>query len=146
MDNLYIPKNKTTVEILLNFDEKPYIYTLYLNKSSRLGVGEESLNEFLNSGRNFIPATEKATGETEIVNIDNIIYVKDMKSIEKSTENMLELYLTNNQSMIVEHFENLPLSHSRPLDALNDERNFLPYLIKSKVIYINKKNIAKVVG
>jgi len=146
MDNLYIPKNKKLVELLLNFDEKAYTYTLYLNKFSRYGAGEETLNEFLNAGKKFIPATEEQSGETDIINIDNIIYVLDLQSNVTTSSKKVELFLTNNQTIIVEHFEDLPASHSRPLDVLNDERNFLPYLIKSKVIFINKKNIAKVVG
>lgn len=146
MDNLFIPKNKKSVELLLNYDETPNNYTIYLNKFSRFATGEETLIEFINSGKNFIPAMEESTEDTNIINIDNIIYILDLENQQKKGEKKLEIYLTNNQTLIVEHFEELPMSHSRPLDALNDNRKFLPYLFKSKIIYINKKNIAKVVG
>lgn len=146
MDNLYIPKNKKSVEILLNFEQETENYEIYLNKFSRFATGEETLIEFLNSGKNFIPATEIKTKETSILNIDNIIYLLDLEIDHEINDKKIEIYLNNNQTIIVDHFEDLPLSHSRPLDALNDDRKFLPYLFKSKIIFINKKHIAKVVG
>lgn len=141
-----IPKIETKVEILVDQkNQKSEKYILFLNEYSRYQKGQETLYEFLNKGRDFIPLKNPANREFFILNINDILYLKEQKkSQEPQSLKKVILYLKNNVELELNHFKPLPDSQSRVLDYLNGKNQFVVFIQKDRKIFVNKKKILKV--
>jgi len=149
--DIHVPKRKISVEVA--YEERPgecvkQNFTLFLNQFSPNHKGEETIDEFLNGGKQFIPASKEQSGEFIIANLDAVLYVKEILKVETSeeSEKPLTIHFTSGDVIEVEHYEELPRFRSRPTDYLNSESKFLLYLYEKSKVYINKNRIRKVTG
>jgi hypothetical protein len=141
-----IPKVEVSAYIALDngltFEQDEYV--IFLDQFSRYRKAEQSIYEFLNSKNGFIPLKNCVTGEFLIVNINDVVYVKEKEKFIAQYERKIKLQLENNFLLEVDHINPLPDSHSRVLDYLNQETDFLLFYYDERKIFINKKKILRV--
>jgi hypothetical protein len=145
--NYKIPKVQVKADILVHHGdvEWPEEYMMFLNEYSRYRKGQESIYEFLNKKKKFIPLKVCSSGEFIGLNLDDIIYVREKNKFEIQTDLKLTLYLKNNVQIEVDHFNQLPDSQSRVLDYLNQESQFILFRHEECKIFINRHKIIKVI-
>jgi hypothetical protein len=142
--DLKIPKIEVLVDIMLIEPEQAAEeFYLYLNHFSPLHKGEQTLEEFINSDQLFIPVIKSLDREFQILNNQNIIYIKEKNMAEESPGASIHIFLRNGQDFEVKIFEPLPDFHSRPIDFFNTPRTFLPFIQEQIKIYINKHHILR---
>ncbi len=141
-----IPKSEVTVDILVDhWDGKVAEYVLYLSMVSRYRKGPESLFEFLNKDKSFIPIKDVASGQVTILNMDEIMYVEEKEPAGNGeTGREVTLYLTHRVTLKLVHFKPMPDAQSRTLDYLNDPSRFIVFANQGRRIFINKNKIVKV--
>ncbi|MCP4218812.1 MAG: hypothetical protein GY765_29540 [bacterium] len=147
--NYKIPKLEKTVLMLVEGDkQQPDEYIVYLNEFSRYRKGPETLFEFLNTDRWFIPAKNKKSGKYVILNTNEIYYLVKLESIEPldpgADEKPITIHLENGITMDVEHFKPQPDSQSRLVDYLNEKNQFIVFHYEGKKIFLNKNKITRV--
>lgn len=146
MEELKVPKNQKTVELLMAGEgRKVKDYDIYLSRSSRLMTGEETVEEFLRHTSPFFPATDKETGQTVFINKNTIIFLREKEDSEEKPVNPLRLELSNGQDQRISQFLPIPEYQTRPADAFITEENFLVFLQGRKKIYINKAHVQCVI-
>ncbi len=143
-----IPKIEAKVLILFDQDTgEPTEYSIFLNEFSRYRKGQESISEFLNKDRGFIPVKNTATGEYSVANINHIVYLIDQKEFQTTDEpKHVSIDLINNRKLEAEHFKPMPDSQSRLLDFLNEQSKFVVFGFNGHKIFINKNKIVNVKG
>jgi len=141
-----IPKVEVRAYIALDngltFEQDEYV--IFLDQFSRYRKSEQSIYEFLNSKNGFIPLKNCDAGEFLIVNINDVVYVKEKEKFIGQYERKIKLQMENNFLLEVDHINPLPDSHSRVLDYLNQETDFLLFYHDDRKIFINKKKILRV--
>jgi hypothetical protein len=144
MDHLKIPKIETLVDIMfVDRQQAGEEFFLYLDHFSPLHKGEQTLEEFINSDLQFIPAKRAPDREFQILNTQSIIYIKEKTMAEEFPGSAVRVFLRNGQDMEVKLFEPLPDFHARPVDFFNDPRTFLPFIHQQLKIYINKNHVVR---
>jgi len=144
-----IPKIQIKVDIMVHHnvmgkESQEGEYLLFLNEFSRYRKGPETVYEFLNKKKKFIPLKACGSGEFMALNIDALIYVREKEIFDASTSQSLTLFLENNVLLEVEHFNQLPDSQSRVLDYLNQESQFILFRHHEQKIFVNKHKIIRV--
>lgn len=144
-----IPKIQANVDIMIHqcgktVDTQEEEYILFLNEFSRYRKGPESVYEFLNKKKKFIPLKACITGEFMALNIDAIYYVREKEIFDAVPSQQISLQLENNIQLEVDHFNQLPDSQSRILDYLNQESQFILFRHREQKIFINKNKILRV--
>lgn len=151
-----IPKVEVKVDILVDNGfsriEKPgekcqdYCeeYIMYLDKLSRYRKGQETIYEYLNTKKKFIPLKHTATNEVVIFNQDDLFFLWEKETSEAEFHKKVLVFLKGGGQLEVDHFKPLPDSHSRVLDYLNEENQFILFFFHNRKIFINKNKIVKV--
>lgn len=145
--NYKIPKVESRVDLLIDqVHKKPEEYVIYLSEFSRYRKGPETVFEFLNKEKHFIPLKESGTGTFVITNIEQIVYVREQEESQPPAElKRVKIFLSNNNvELTVDHFKPLPDNQSRMLDYLNDKNRFVVFFHNNHKIHINKEKIIKV--
>ncbi|MGE5344230.1 MAG: hypothetical protein ACM3SY_22415 [Candidatus Omnitrophota bacterium] len=141
-----IPKIEAIVDIAIdngvNLEQDEYV--LFLDKLSLYRKGEETIFEFLNKKKKHIPIKKKSTGEFCIVNLDEIAYVSQKGTSDAPCEQTLLLHMVNHCTLQVAHMNTLPEGHSRILDYLNQESQFLLFFKDEQKLFVNKTKIVRV--
>ena len=88
-----IPKFQIMVDILVHHGTVPQTeeYLLFLNEFSRYRKGKETIFEFLNKKKNFIPMTRCSSEEFIAMNSDDIIYVRKKETFESQPQRIVTL-------------------------------------------------------
>ena len=142
MDKFQLSKRKKPVKILFDTGfSKAVNAVIMLNLNSRSGSGEETLKEYLNNSRNFIPIKLKKPDEYRIFNINDIVYILEKERSNILVQKKINLALPGKIQIKVGQFKNLPGSRARFLDYLNSDEQFVCFLYKGAKIYINKDKI-----
>jgi len=138
-----IPKIEVKVEILIDHGQAklPEAYLLFLNEFSRYRKGQETVFEFLNKKKKFIPLKYSGTNEFLVMNLDEIIFVRETSLMEVEADQKVILFLKNHVQLEVDHFNPLPDSHSRILDYLNQESQFILFAHNGHKLFVNKHKI-----
>jgi hypothetical protein len=143
-----IPKIEVKVDIMIDDEPNPGVEecVLFLDEFSRYRSGKETIYEFLNKKKEteFIPLKNCNTGELFIMNLNDIVYVKEKERFSNHTFQEIVLTLRNNIQLQVGHFNPLPESQSRILDYLNQEALFIMFSHDERKIFVNKNKIIKV--
>lgn len=142
MDKFQITKRKKPVKIL--FDKgfsKVVEGNISLNLNSRSGSGEETLKEYLDNSKDFIPIKLVKPNEYRIFNIKDIVYILEKDRSDILVQKKINFVLSGNRKIKAGHFKNLPDPRSRFLDYLNEEERFVSFLFKGAKIHINKDKI-----
>ncbi len=141
---LKISKFEKHVEIVMkNTKGERKRAILFLCEYSPFHPGPETIDELLNQGTSFIPV-KYPDNSFQIINLKEILFVKELESIEKIGKINLLIYLENGVQIEASIFEALPEHYGRTLDFFNINKTFLPLLYHSSRLYINKENVIKV--
>ena len=144
--DLKIPKIQKSVKILLiNNIKKEQECSLFLSPSSPFHSGSETLEDLLNGEHKFLPVKIIDDKIINLVNIDKIVYVREINEVDVESYNKLIVFFPENLKLNVQICEMLPKTKARPLDYLNEEKNFLVFLYQQQKIYINKDYIIQVI-
>ena len=145
-----IPKLQVQVDMLIDEGKPPEIevYVLFLDEFSQFRTGPETLDEFLNKKKEleFIPVKNFNSDEFFILNLKDIVFVREK---EKSTTQALQkvtLFLRNNIKLEVDHSNPFPETQARArvLDYLNQEGQFVLFYHEYQKLFVNKNKIIKV--
>ena len=140
-----IPKREVTVEILFDDNSGKFQpYVLFLNEFSEYRKGEETVEEFLKRNVDFIPVKEPGTGNTSIINKEEIICLNEARSIDMQSPQTATLILRNRFKLQVAHIVELPEFRSRVQDYLNNDLQFLIFGFKGTKLYVNKSKISRI--
>jgi len=140
-----IPKVEVKVDVLLDDGtSKLEEYGMFLNKLSRYRKGQESIYEYLNAKKKFIPLKQTSLNEVVILNQEEIIFLMEKEPSPAESQRKVVVFLKNGFQLEVDHFKPLPDSHSRVLDYLNEENQFILFFYNDRKIFINKNKIFKV--
>jgi hypothetical protein len=143
-----IPKVEVKVDIMIDDETSPRVdeYVLFLDEFSRYRSGKETIYEFLNKKKEkeFIPVKNCNSGELFLLNLDDIVFVKEKERFGNQTFQEIVFTLRNNIQLEVGHFNPLPESQSRILDYLNQDVLFIMFSQDERKIFVNKNKIIKV--
>lgn len=142
--NYKIPKIELVVDLLLDqLQTHPEEYIVFLNQFSRYRKGPESIAEFLNKDKHFIPLKHVSDGRYVVANLNQLVYVREKEEIPELPEfRMVKIFLENkNVELTVQHFAPLPDSQARVLDYLNDKNKFVVFYHNRRRIHVNKDKI-----
>ena len=147
-DNYRIRKREVNAEILTTGDHMPGEYILFLESLSKNRKTPQTMFQFLNTNNSFIPIKNASTREVSLLNVNEIIYLKEPKESPefqvKSVKKRVKFILTNDIELEVDHFIHLPKARSRMLDYLNNPDRFIVFYHNHHKTYINKNKILKV--
>lgn len=143
----YIPKDKTKVEIC--FDKHGMLHkqhaTIFLDVTCPHHSGNQTIQELLNSGNQFIPLIiQEEDGELSLFNIEMLNFVTSLEEEVQHHDVEFEIQFITGDAMTVNSCEILPEFHSRPIDYLNSPETFLTFQHSGKKIYINKHRIKRI--
>jgi hypothetical protein len=141
----YIPKFEADVKILIENSQVVNDYTIFL-RIKEDSKKSENLREFLQyENRLFLPLIYRNNNTFELMNINNIIYIKDQQKSLEEVGKTITLTLTNNTRLKVNIAANSLLD--RMSDFINSENNFLEFITEDGFnIYINKRKISVVLS
>ncbi len=137
-----VPMNEVAVSVALSGVE-PAEYFVYLHPYSDRREGPETMSDYLNSSRRFLPML--AGGVPKMINRDQILWVKFEKLPEvvedevTLIERLTILELTDGSRIEGSVPVDRPREQSRMSDILNDPREeFLRIDDESETYYVNK--------
>jgi len=137
-----ISKREKPVKILFEKSfSKAVEGKVFLNLNSRSGTGEETLKEYLDNSRNFVPIKLEKSNVYRIFNINDIVYILEKNILDIKVQRQIDLVLSGNIKINVGHFRNLPDPRSRLLDYLNVENKYISFLFRGSEIHINREKI-----
>lgn len=144
-----IPKLEVKVDILIDdgSEERPLPkeYTLFLNEVSRYRKGPETVYEFLNKHKQFVPLKESGSGDFMALNLDDVVFVRERESDDAlSDQKEVTLFFRRNLHLEAGYMSPLPDSQSRLLDYLNQESQFILFTQGGQKMFVNKNLILKV--
>ena len=128
----YVPKLKAEVKILTKNGQITNDYTIFLGIKEN-SKEAESLSDFLQyEHRLFLPLIHNNNNTFELMNIHNIIYIKENQKSLAEAGKTVTLTLTNNTRLKV-----------KISDFINSKNNFLEFICEDGCnIYINKHKIS----
>lgn len=144
-----IQKIKKVVELGFIRDKEIVIeqFYIFLNRFSAIHKGEESVQEFLEDEKNFIPAINIESNEFALINKSDIISLIIPDDIEDADEGPIKIHFSDGLYLKVALPELiLPTFRSRPVDYFNSCRSFIELSYYEKQIFININKIEKVTG
>ena len=136
----YVPKLNAAVKVLIENSQFPNDYTVYLKK--REGSDTiENVSEFLQyENRLFLPVLNNDNSTFQLMNIHNIIYVKETQKSLAKPGKTVTLTLTNKTRLKVKISSNS--LEDRISDFINSSNNFLEFLSEDGFnIHLNKYKI-----
>lgn len=144
-----IPKLEVAVDILIDdgtgSKQIPGEYTLFLNEFSRYRKGPETVYEFLNKHKQFIPLKETGTGDFMALNLDDVVFVREQEAnVGLSDQKQVTLFFRHNLQLEAGYISPLPDSQSRLLDYLNQEGQFILFSQGGRKMFVNKNLILRV--
>jgi len=145
--NLKIPKESKNVQLRFEKQNKisTYDIVIYLNIASPTHKGIQTIDELLNSSDIFLPIVIKQENDSfSLFNKNMINYILENKEEPQHSEKEFQIIFITGDSLMVNSCEVLPEFHSRPIDYLNNDKQFLTFQHKNKIIHINKNRIKRI--
>ena len=140
-----IQKVETKVDILMDSGQTTEVeeYILFLDEFSRYRKGKETIYEYLNKNQEnqFVPMKDCRSGEFVILNLADIVYVREKEKFSTPSPQKVLLYFKDNRQLEVDHINPLPDSQSRVLDYLNQDVKFILFYHDKRKIFVNKNKI-----
>ncbi|PID26481.1 MAG: hypothetical protein CR982_10095 [Candidatus Cloacimonadota bacterium] len=120
---------------------------IFLNKFSSTQKGEESILEFLDSDKDFIPTLNLENEEFSILSKDDMLGLIDTEDIDESNDKDFIIHFGDNLFLDVTLPEvGLSMFRSRPIDYFNSAKRFIELKYFGRAAYFNLKKIEKVTG
>lgn len=143
-NDLRIPKEEFTVEILLVEQDEFQACRFFLSRMSATHHGKETIAELLNSVHPFVPA--RCEGEDVILlNLNNVVAVRTNESPPETMIRDLHIGVRRGQVFDVQQVEPMPPGHNRTVDFLNLDRRFLGFREGNGMLYFHKHHIVQVI-
>ena len=150
-DEIRVPTVTVSVEFLLSDGER-LAGMIHLSSASRFHEGAETLDEFFNARRPFLPVF-RADGKTVLVGRRAIVTVSAPPSSPLVSRlpgrvpgavHILRVHLENGDVAEGMLLATLPTQSSRVSDALNQEEEFVPIELTESVMFVRKDRIARI--
>ena len=150
-DDIRVPTVPVSVEFLLS-DGARLTATIHLSSTSPFHEGAETLDEFFNARRLFLPV-HAADGRLVLVGRGAIVtaaappsapLVSRLPGRVPGAIYFLRLHLENGEVAEGTLLASLPPESSRVSDALNQEEEFLPIESTETVTFVRKDRIARI--
>ena len=140
-NNKYIPKLSADVKMLTENSQLTSNYTIFL-KIKKDSKKVENLKDFLQyENRLFLPVFNNNNKTFELMNITNIIYIKETQETLAKAGKTVTLTLTNKTRLKVKISSNSLVD--RISDFINSKDNFLEFISEDNFnIHINKYKIS----
>ena len=147
-----LPTRPVEAKLILS-DGKEEEVTLFLAMVTEPRRAPESLDEFLNAFRQFIPVKSKDSGKCFLVNRDSLkrVEVDENAPILSRTDansapcvDLIRIEMTDDVVLEGTLASSLPPEKIRTSDFFNMEEAFIPLEVDEGVTYVNKRYIAKV--
>ncbi|HJO95263.1 MAG TPA: hypothetical protein QF753_17835 [Victivallales bacterium] len=143
-----IVKINKTVDILLTGRKTPQKYIIYLSLSSKYSKNHETINEYINSEKPFLPTSQiisKDKIEFAAINLNEIFYVKDgLKVSNPVFYRQAIITLTNGIKLKTGVVKTYSKGYERVIDYLNVKDQFIEFVHENQYIHVNKNKILKV--
>ena len=142
-----LPTQPVEAKLILSNGKQEEV-TLFLAAVTEPRRAPESVDEFLNGSRHFIPVESKDTGKRQFVNLDSLqrVDVGDDARILSRTDassapcvDLLRIEMMDGTLASI-----LPPERRRTSDFFNMDETFIPLEVEEGVTYVNKRYIAKV--
>jgi hypothetical protein len=127
--------------------------TLFLGSRAESHSGPETLDEFLNRQRRFLPVESRETARRFLVNRSSILRIEVDENAPTQSEielemapsvDLVELELTNGARLEGTVCSVQPPDNARLSDYFNEEPAFVPLQVGSGVTYVNKQYVLAV--
>ena len=147
-----LPTRPVDAKLILSGGEQEEV-TLFLATVTEPRRAPESLDEFLNGTRRFIPVESKDNGKRQLVNLDSILRVEvgdDAPILSRTDANsapcvdLIRVEMTDGTVIEGTLASILPPERRRTSDFFNMKETFIPLEVAEGVTYVNKRYIAKV--
>ncbi len=145
-NDLKIPKNKKSIRLALinnkGFSEDSF--TVFLSKFSAHKTGEETLDEFLNSDKSFLPFENDKTNDFLLINKESILYVSSEFQDDYLPASRIIIDFVNDIEKEFDFVNENEFYRSRLADTLNCKELFVPFYSEKRKFYVNRKLIKTV--
>ena len=150
-EDIRVPTVPVAVEFLLS-DGARLAATIHLSSTSPFHDGAETLDEFFNARRRFLPV-HAADGSAVLVGRRAIVTVSAPPSAPLVSRlpgrvpvaiYFLKFHLENGEVAEGTLLASLPPASSRVSDALNQEDEFVPIETADSVVFVRKDRVARV--
>ncbi len=141
--NFVVPKIPVELQILREGASGFHPCRLFLSSLSPHHYGPESIVEFLNNEVNFVPV--ELDGKIHILNLHQIMVFRDISGKFEGFGKTVKLTLKNTRLFMVRQAEELPESHCRTQDYLNNKGLFVEFISDETRIFVNKSFIVSAV-
>jgi len=155
MEELRIPKRRTSVEVLLPGGAVRQVI-VFLSEFASTHVGAERLSDLLNGTNEFLPAVDLESDRATFLNRASICAARVAPELEEDvhaadgatipTEHEVEITLNDGSVLkgLISYV--LPPDRSRLADYLNDSTPFFRLLEGNKVSLVNKRHVSRIVA
>jgi hypothetical protein len=144
--DLRIPKREVVVDF--RWMESPTECSgahLFLNLSSPVHSGPQTVEEFLAEGLRFVPV-RLAGGQSILLNLDRVVWIREPGEEVPAGGNPLSLILSDGAVLTVNFLGELPMFHARPVDYFNSASPFLCFFQQGRRIHVHRHWIFRVEG
>jgi len=150
-DDIRVPTVPVEVDLLLSDGAEARV-TIHLSSSSPFHDGSETLDEFFNAARGFLPVRD-SVGRTQLVGRHAIVSATASASAPLlsrlpgrvlETIFFLKLHLDTGRVLEGTLVANLPTAAARVSDAFNMAEDFLPVESSDLVTFVRKDRIVRV--
>lgn len=150
MDDLRVPKHRTSVEVVLP-GGTPRRLALFLAEAAPDHGGPEVPLDLLNGRHDFIPALDEESGSMSFLHRAGVAALRvdraldaDPDDLTLPTEHEVEVFLQDGTSLagLVSYVR--PADRSRLVDVLNEPPPFFRLLQGDQVAYVNKRHVSRV--
>jgi len=147
-----IPMLPVEAEVLLLGHSRARV-TLHLTTQSSRHSGPETVDEFLNSPRRFIPAHERSTGRAMLLNREVLAWVcvgrdapmeRDREAHVAAMMDMVRVELVDGSELEGTLRDVSAAPSDRLSDVFNHPDQFFPLEAEERVTYVNKRQVAVV--
>jgi len=150
MDDLRVPKHRTSVEVVLP-GGTPRRLALFLAEAAPDHAGPEVPLDLLNGRDDFIPALDEESGAMSFLHRAGVAALRVARALDADpddltlpTEHEVEVLLQDGTSLagLVSYVR--PPDRSRLVDVLNESPPFFRLLQGDLVAYVNKRHVSRV--
>jgi hypothetical protein len=151
-DTYRVPTVPVAVRLTLSIGEAEEVL-LFLSMYSESHSGPETLDEFLNRDRSFLPVRSKTTDRSFIVNRSAVVAAEAgadapvlfrLEEAVASSIDLVQVQLSNGTSVEGTLLLSAPPEHARVSDFFNRKEIFLPLETGERVVYLNKQHVVSV--
>ncbi len=144
--DLRIPKREVVVDFRsVEHSGESSGARFFLNLSSPLHSGPQTVEEFLAEGVRFIPV-RLSGGQSVLLNLQRVTWVRETEPLPAAEGTPLALILADQSVLRVHFLGELPMFHARPVDYFNDATPFLCFFEQGRKIHVHRHWIARVEG